>query len=149
MSRSGPAFEARPLVEGTATGAALVLSEPLSFWGGLNHETGEVIDRHHPQAGEVVSGRVLVMPRGRGSSSSSSTLAEALSNGVGPAAIILSEIDPIVALGSLVVQELHGRSCPIVVLPSRSYGVIKTGDPVEVRAAADPPALVFVAASGE
>ena len=81
MSLSGLEFEGRCLVEGSASGEALVLSEPLSFWGGLDPASGRIIDRHHPQLGEVVSGKVLVLPRGRGSSSSSTTLAEALSLG--------------------------------------------------------------------
>ena len=60
MTLSGPAFKARCLVEGEASGEALVLSEPLSFWGGLDPACGEIIDRHHPQVGERVSGKVLV-----------------------------------------------------------------------------------------
>ena len=144
MNLSGPAFKARTLIEGSASGEALVLSEPLSFWGGLDSARGEIIDRHHPQAGEVVSGRVLVMPRGRGSSSSSSTLAEAFSLGTGPAAIVLAEADPIVALGSLVIHELYGRSPPVVVLEPDSYGRIETGAQVAVDASVDEPALVRV-----
>ena len=144
MSLSGPAFSARGLVEGDAAGEALVLSEPLSFWGGLDAASGEIIDRHHPQVGEVVSGRVLVMPRGRGSSSSSSTLAEAISLGTGPAAILLAEADPIVALGALVVRELYGTSSPIVVLAQDAYERITTGVQVAVHAPADGPALVHL-----
>lgn len=144
MTRSGPAFKARPLIEGTASGEALVLSEPLSFWGGLDSARGVIIDRHHPQVGEVVSGRVLLMPRGRGSSSSSSTLAEAFSLGTGPAAILLAEADPIVALGSLVIHELYGSSPPVVVLEPDSYSRIETGAQVAVDAPVDGPALVRV-----
>ncbi|MDT8307157.1 MAG: DUF126 domain-containing protein, partial [Anaerolineae bacterium] len=68
----------RALVDGEAEGEALVLSEPLSLWGGLDPETGEIIDRRHPASGEVVTGRVLVLPAGRGSSSASSILLEAV-----------------------------------------------------------------------
>jgi predicted aconitase with swiveling domain len=116
-----------------------VLSEPLSFWGGLDSATGKILDRHHPQVGEVVSGKVLVMPRGRGSSSSSSTLAEALNLGTGPAAILLAEADPIVALGSLVVKELYGTSAPVAVLPPNEYRRIATGDQVALRASVEKP----------
>jgi predicted aconitase with swiveling domain len=144
MTLSGPAFKARTIIEGAASGEALVLSEPLSFWGGLDSARGEIIDRHHPQVGEVVSGKVLVMPRGRGSSSSSSTLAEAFSLGTGPAAILLAEADPIVALGSLVIHELYGSSPPVVVLEPHSYGRIGTGAQVAVYAPVDGPALVHV-----
>jgi uncharacterized protein len=114
-----------------------VLSEPLSFWGGLDSATGKIIDRQHPQVGKVVSGKVLVMPRGRGSSSSSSTLAEALSLGTGPAAILLAEPDPIIALGSLVVRELYENSSPVVVLAPGSYERMASGTQVSVTASPD------------
>ena len=67
----------------TPSGLALVLDEPLSFWGGLDPATGALIDTHHPQRGATVAGRVLVMPSGRGSSSSSYVLAEAIRAGHG------------------------------------------------------------------
>ena len=50
------------LVEAQASGPALVLDEPLSFWGGLDPATGEIAEANHPQRGEVVTGRMLVMP---------------------------------------------------------------------------------------
>ena len=109
--------EARTLVAGSAEGEPLVLAEPLSFWGGVDPATGDVIDGHHPQAGANVTGRVLVMPGGRGSSSSSSVLAEAIRAGTAPAAIVLLEADPILALGAIVARELYGRTIPIVVAP--------------------------------
>jgi predicted aconitase with swiveling domain len=107
--------EARTLVAGTGEGPALVLDEPLSLWGGLDPETGSIIDTRHPQRGSNVAGRVLVMPAGRGSSSSSSVLAEAIRAGTGPAAIVLGEPDPILALGAIVARELFGTSIPVVV----------------------------------
>jgi len=106
--------EARTLAPGEATGEVLVLQEPLSFWGGIDPATGDVIDVHHPQRGANVSGRILVMPGGRGSSSSSTVLAEAIRAGTAPAAIVLLEADPIVALGAIVARELYGRAVPVV-----------------------------------
>ncbi|MGH8925564.1 MAG: aconitase X swivel domain-containing protein [Acidimicrobiia bacterium] len=93
----------------------LALSEPLSFWGGLDPTTGEIIDVHHPQRGENVTGVILFMPKGRGSSSSPSVLAEALRLGHGPSAIVLEETDPIVWLGAFVAELLYGVSCPVTV----------------------------------
>jgi predicted aconitase with swiveling domain len=107
--------EARVLIAGSAEADALVLDEPLSFWGGIDPSTGIVVDARHPQRGEGVAGRILVMPAGRGSSSSSSVLAEAVRAGTAPAAIVLLETDPIVALGAIVARELYGRSIPVVV----------------------------------
>lgn len=107
--------EARTLVAGSAEGAVLVMEEPLSFWGGIDPATGEVIDVHHPQRGVNVAGRILVLPAGRGSSSSSSVLAEAIRAGTAPAGIVLLEPDPILALGAIVARELYGIAVPVVV----------------------------------
>ena len=126
--------ELRTLVPGRGEGRTLVLEDPLSFWGGLDASTGRLIDVHHPQVGLEVSGRVLVMPSGRGSSSSSTVLAEAIRAGNGPAAIVLLDPDPIVALGALVAAELYGASVPIVVADAEAYGAIVPGAPVVVVA---------------
>jgi predicted aconitase with swiveling domain len=123
--------EARTLVPGTARGVALVLDEPLSFWGGVDPETGEVIDVRHPQRGANVAGRVLFMPSGRGSSSSSSVLAECVRAGTAPAAIVLSEPDPILALGAIVARELYGRAVPIV---TSETSRVRDGEVITVRA---------------
>jgi predicted aconitase with swiveling domain len=108
--------EPRTLVAGEATGPALVLEEPLSFWGGIDPATGRIVDVHHPQHGASVTGTVLVMPAGRGSSSSSSVLAEAIRMGTAPSAIVLRGADPIVALGAIVARELYGVTVPVVVV---------------------------------
>ena len=129
--------EGRALAFGTAEGRALVLEEPLSFWGGMDPATGEVIDAHHPARGTSLGGRVVVMPRGRGSSSAPSVLAEAIRLGTAPAAILLSEPDAIVALGAIVAAELYGRACPVVVLDEEDHGRIPDGAPVRVSATED------------
>ena len=108
-------MEATTLVVGSATGLALVLDEPLSFWGGLDPATGAIIEASHPQRGEVVTGRILVLPSGRGSSSSATVLAESIRLGTGPAGIVLSEPDDIIAVGALVAAELYGTEVPVVV----------------------------------
>lgn len=107
---------ARPLTPGTASGPPLRLREPLSFWGGFDAETGAIVDVRHPQRGEILSGRVLLMPAGRGSSSGSALLAEALRLGTAPAAIVLGRVDEIIALGAVVGEELYDRPCPVISL---------------------------------
>jgi uncharacterized protein len=129
--------EGRTLVPGEAEGPALVLDEPISFWGGLDPETGRVIDAHHPQVGVELTGTVLVMPSGRGSSSSSSVLLEAVHAGTGPAAIVMLEPDPIVALGAIVARELLGRRLPVVVVDQETFGSISASSRLVVRAAED------------
>ena len=108
-----------------------MLEEPLSFWGGVDPATGEIIDIRHPQRGANVAGRVLVMALGRGSSSSSSVLAEAIRAGTAPAAIVLTEPDPILATGLIVARELYGRTIPLVMA---SAAALRTGEAVVVRA---------------
>lgn len=125
--------EPRTLVAGEAAGSALVLEEPLSFWGGVEPTTGEIVDVRHPNRGANVAGRVLVMPSGRGSSSSSSVLAEAIRIGTAPAALVLTEPDPILALGAIVARELYGVAVPVVVADLTG---IEDGADLEVRAGA-------------
>ena len=116
-----------------AVGPALVLTEPLSFWGGVDAADGTIIDRHHPQAGETVRGTVLLMPSGRGSSSSSSVLAETIRAGTGPVAIVLAEPDGILALGALAASKLYGRTTPVVVVDDATYRSIASGMEIEIR----------------
>jgi predicted aconitase with swiveling domain len=111
----------RALVAGTAEGPTVVLEEPLSFWGGVDPRTGLVIDPHHPQWGRSLAGRIAVLPAGRGSSSSSSVLAEAIRAGTAPAGIVLGEPDAILALGAIVARELYGRVVPIVALEPATF----------------------------
>jgi predicted aconitase with swiveling domain len=125
-------MEARTLVEGSGTGAALVLEEPLSFWGGLDPATGEIVEASHPQRGAIVTGRILVLPSGRGSSSSATVLAESIRLGTGPAGIVLREPDEIVAIGALAAAELYGSSIPVVVASSDGYGSIRNGDRISL-----------------
>jgi predicted aconitase with swiveling domain len=122
----------RSLLPGIASGTALVLDQPLSMWGGLDPGTGAIIDARHPQLGEVVTGRVLVMPAGRGSSSSSSVLAEAIRLGTSPAAIVLSTPDDIVLIGAIVAEELYGITCPVVVVDRTLFDRLTTGMELEV-----------------
>jgi predicted aconitase with swiveling domain len=127
------------LAGGVADGPALRLDEPLSLWGGVDPGSGEIIDARHPQRGTSVSSRVLVMASVRGSSSSSSVLAEMVRAGCAPAAILLGEADLILAVGAAVAEELYGISVPIVqLLPAElatipDGAVISVGEGGEVR----------------
>jgi predicted aconitase with swiveling domain len=125
-------MDGRILVDGRAEGRALVLDEPLSFWGGLDPETGTIVEVGHPQWGAVVTGRILVMPSGRGSSSSSTVLAEALRLGTGPAGIVLGEPDEIIAIGALVAAELYGKDVPVVVAVGDELSLVADGAPISL-----------------
>jgi predicted aconitase with swiveling domain len=120
-------FDVRVLVAGRARGRVVVLEEALSFWGGVDPATGTVIDRRHPQAGVRVAGTILAMPAGRGSSSSSTVLAEAIRAGTAPRGIVLRELDGIVALGAIVARELYGVSIPVVVADPGDFRLLASG----------------------
>ena len=109
------------------TGRALVLDEGLSLWGGMDPATGLLIDARHPQRGASLTGRIVVMPSGRGSSSSASVLAEAVRARTAPAAILLGEPDLILAIGAAVAEELYGVVVPVVVLPADELASIDDG----------------------
>jgi uncharacterized protein len=116
---------------GRAEGSALVLTAPLSFWGGIDVETGSIIDRAHPERGISVTGRILVLPGGRGSSSSSSVLAESIRRGTGPIGIVLEVPDPILTVGAIVARSLYDVQVPLVVCPISD---IATGDRLRILA---------------
>jgi uncharacterized protein len=107
---------ATPLVAGDAEGPPLELQTPLSFWGGLDIATGAVMDRHHPDFGKSLAGTILMMEQGRGSSSGSSVLAEAVRIGTAPAAILLGKRDAVIVTGAMVAAELYGRHCPVILI---------------------------------
>lgn len=125
-------LQGRPLVAGEGRGEVLALEMPLSLWGGLDPESGSIIDPRHPQHGAVVSGRVLVLPIGRGSSSASSILLEAARLGTAPAAIITQETDGILALGAAVAREMYENYPVVLVLEGDAYSRLRTGDLVHV-----------------
>ena len=114
------------------SGRTLLLTEALSLWGGIDPASGEIIDTHHPRRGANVAGRVLVMPSGRGSSSSASVLAEAARAGTAPAAIVLGEPDLILAIGATVADELYGVRIPIIVRPPDRLARIRDGVMVRI-----------------
>jgi predicted aconitase with swiveling domain len=122
----------RVLSDGTVEGPALRLDEPLSFWGGVDPATGDITDARHPQRGTSVTGRVLVMPSVRGSSSSSSVLAETVRAGCAPAAILLGEADLILAVGAAVAEELYDVRLPVLHLALSDLAGIPDGAMVAI-----------------
>jgi uncharacterized protein len=114
------------------SGRTLVLTEGLSLWGGLDPATGQLVDAHHPQRGANLAGRVVVMPSGRGSSSSASVLAEAVRAGTAPAAIVLGEPDLILAVGADVAEELYGVRVPVVVVSPERLARFRSGELVRI-----------------
>lgn len=119
--RSDRVWPAWVAVTGQGQGAALLLDKPLSFWGGYDVLQGCIVEPGHPQHGARLGGRVMLMSAAKGSSSSSSVLAEAIRQGTGPAAIVMRERDLIVGLGCIVAAELYGHQVPMVVLDEAAW----------------------------
>ena len=115
----------RCLVPGAAEGALLFADVGLSFWGGVDPCSGEVIDRHHPLSGQHLAGRVLAIPSGRGSCTGSSVLMELISNGHAPAALVLAEPDEILTLGVLVAQTIFQRSLPVLCIGREAFATLR------------------------
>jgi len=102
----------RVLIEGSAEGALLRLSAPLSFWGGVDPKTGQVSDPRHPQHGQSVAGTVLALAEPTGSSSSSAIMLELIARGIAPAALLLGQVDAILTLGIVVAGEMGHAMLP-------------------------------------
>lgn len=122
-------LKGRRVVGGVAEGEAVVSPEPISFFGGVDAKTGKIIERTHPLEGMAIAGKVLVFPRGKGSTVGSYTLYALAKNEVAPAAIINVETEPIIVVGCVL------AGIPLVdKLERNPIQVIKTGDFIRVLA---------------
>jgi predicted aconitase with swiveling domain len=117
-------LNARVIKAGTAEGLALVSSEPIGFLGGVDPETGVVIEPGHPLQGQSVAGRILVFPTGKGSTVGSYVLYRMARAGAAPAAIVNEESEAIVAVGAIIAG--------IPMVDRVDISVIKSGDRVRV-----------------
>jgi predicted aconitase with swiveling domain len=118
----------RAIVDGVAEGEALVTHDALSFWGGYDFRTGEIIDRHHPLHGVRAAGRILAVPCSKGSSTTTAVLLEAVRAGTAPAAILTTGTDAFFALASIVADVMYGKSFPVVALTPDAFASLRSGD---------------------
>lgn len=116
------------IVAGVGEGFALVSSEPFSLWGDLDPKTGKIINPQSSLFGESVKGRIFVYPCGRGSSSTSAVLLEAIRCFNAPSAIINMAVEPILAIGALVGQEIYNRTVPILAVSEEVFRLLQTRD---------------------
>lgn len=107
-------FQATPLIDGEASARVLRLAAAISFWGGVDAQTGCIVQGSHPDKGVSISGTILVLPGLVGSSSSSAIMLELLYGGKAPAALLLPEADAILALGVIVAREMGYGSIPVL-----------------------------------
>lgn len=118
-------LQGRAIKAGKAAGLALVSSEPIGFLGGVDPDTGRVVEQGHPLAGQCVAGRVLVFPTGKGSTVGSYTLYRLAKAGTAPAAIINAESEAIVAVGAIIGE--------IPMVDQIDIKQIQTGDRIRVN----------------
>jgi len=112
-------LQGRSIYSGTALGEALVTSQAISFFGGIDPETGIVVERGHELEGQCIAGRVLVFPRGKGSTVGSYTLYRLKHNGHAPLAILNAECETIIAVGCIIAEIVCVDQLPIHnILPS-------------------------------
>ena len=122
----------RVIVAGSADGEALVTHDALSFWGGYDFHTGEIIDKHHPLAGVRAGGRILAVPFSKGSSTTTAVLLEAVRAGTAPAAILTTGADAFFALASIVADVMYGKPFPVIALEPDDFASLVTGEHLSI-----------------
>ena len=125
-------LQGKIIIPGTAQGLALVSLEPLSFWGGYDWKTGEIIDRRHMLSGCIAKGKILAIPFTRGSSTTTAVLLEAIRAGTAPAAIVTTGTDFFFALASVVADELYSSPLPLVALDEKDFAKLRTNDAIQI-----------------
>lgn len=118
-------FQAKILVAGAPVeAAAFALTAPISFWGGVDPQTGLIANVRHPQYGQSVSGKALCLPATVGSSSAAAVLLELVHSNRAPAAILLHEPDAILLLGLIVAEEMGLKIPPAYQLDRETYALL-------------------------
>lgn len=121
-------FKGRTISRGCAKGEVLLSRDPISFLGSIDPKTGVVIEENHALEGKSIQNKVLVFPRGKGSTVGSYVMYQLKKNGAAPAAIINLETEPIVAVGAIISE------IPLVDMLERNpYEVLNNGDFVLVN----------------
>jgi predicted aconitase with swiveling domain len=129
----GRIVQGRPIISGRARGELLASNEPLSFWGGYDHRTGEITDRRHPLSGECAAGKVLALPFTRGSSTTTAVLLEAVRAGTAPVAILTTGVDTFFALASIVADQMYNVNLPVIAISPEDFAVLISGERLEIR----------------
>ena len=116
--------EAIIFVQNNVEGDVVVCNEGVSFWGGVDPDTGVIIDTHHPNCGEQLSGKIVLMPTSRGSCSGSGVLLQLAQNGKAPAALVFRETEDILTLGAMIAERLFNKKIAILRLKSNIYNLL-------------------------
>lgn len=123
----------RVLVSGEASAQLLYSDEPLSFWGGYDAATGEIIDRRHQLSGQIAAARVLAIPFTKGSSTTTAVFLEAVRAGAAPAAVLTATPDAFLSLASIVADEMYGRPVPVIAFAAEDFASLAEGGTATIR----------------
>jgi predicted aconitase with swiveling domain len=115
------------VLPGISSGKILSTRQPISFWGCVDPATGKISDKRHELFGESISGKVLVFPFGKGSSTGSLMILELLRLELAPAAIINIRTEPLLATGPVVGKHFYGKTFPILNVNEEGLDHLKTG----------------------
>lgn len=121
-----------PLVSGSASGQTLVSDDPISFWGGVDPETGTIIDRRHDRCGESIIHRICFFPSEKGSSTASAVLLELARTGKAPGAIVTVEPPPVLMLGAIIAERLYGVAIPVLRIKREDFHRFESGQHVRI-----------------
>ena len=120
------------LVDGAVEAPLLASSEALSFWGGYQSVTGEIIDRRHPLSGRIAKESILAIPGTRGSSTTTAVLLEAVRQDTAPAGFIISEKDTFLTLASIVAYEMYARVLPVIQVDISQFPTVLSGKSAKI-----------------
>ena len=121
-------IQGRCIFKGAASGTALVSSMGISFFGGIDPETGVVTERGHELEGQCVAGKILVFPTGKGSTVGSYTLYRLKKNGHAPAAILNAECETITAVGCIIAEIPCIDHLPIAQFHQGDFLIVNAAD---------------------
>jgi len=122
-----------PLIPGNAEGEVVASLQPLSFWGGVDPDTGLVIDQRHELNGQSTAGKILAFPGSKGSSTGSEVLLEAVMNGVAPAGMLVTRQELILTLGALLAEYLYQVKLPIIKITEAELKALTEAARIRIR----------------
>ena len=129
----GKLIQGHPVIPGESEGELLISDQPLSFWGGYDQYTGEIIDRRHPLSGKIAANKILAIPFTIGSSTTTAILLESIRVGKAPAAIITTKIDHFLALASIVADEMYKKPIPIIAISEKDFLNLQNGQTLKIN----------------
>ena len=126
-------IQGRPVIPGESEGELLISDQPLSFWGGYDQYTGEIIDRRHPLSGKIAANKILAIPFTIGSSTTTAILLESIRVGKAPTAIITTKKDHFLALASIVADEMYKKPIPILTISDKDFQNLRNGQTLKIN----------------